>query len=686
MDLSRSSKVSSKELSGPEKVALTVKKVKHAQARKIVNESVDRTFGSLRKKRKLSSLQQSFVMKQASSLRRQNREIVNELVKLRKYTTMVENMNHSLKEQEGKLLAKNIHLIEKIKRLSAENTSLQRLLHKLQQKYDFEDEEIAACLHRTVEPGRITLKLNDSNADLLENSSDSTSSLFESKLPSPMTLLNNDVCPEETLPSYVYLSICEAEVESQKSDQNNTSSNPAEFGILSPLSLTSQPVRGSNSLPQMMDNLPKCMDTLAVPTLKNQKESQEEDSDVNDDFNNLNLRLPESAESSFISNGSTELECNPKELPPTTSDENLPSRQIENSNPNLKPDSIEDNVSTSKTNSSIVSNSSVQNVFDCEPHCYEDTPAIFVNPLPTSDSSKDVSKSRVDEHVRIESSSVASPELKASSIVIEKLCGDKSLSGRPENAVFSATNDSTELSTCERQFSNTPRRKSRRKIKPTLQDWLKTAPNSKSSQNIADNSEGLHSTSEKIPCTKDLRLKDINMSKTKSSSTIDKEGKPGVKVADHDQLTSGPLSESSQNATVHSPTATTIDAAKDVGNSQKASLKSRNANVTKKRGRAPKKRKPSNKAQSCYDFLSTSKDSFIMDDNKQVELPQVQSLPADADSDENVAPVRRASRARPAVSYAEPKISSKLRRGDKHTDGSLYVSFSPKKLTHKNAC
>lgn len=90
----------------------------------------------------------------------------------------------------------------------------------------------------------------------------------------------------------------------------------------------------------------------------------------------------------------------------------------------------------------------------------------------------------------------------------------------------------------------------------------------------------------------------------------------------------------------------------------------------------PKRRKNTDKKldESKYDLFSISKDSFIVDDDKRVKLPLAEC---------NGEP-RRAARSRKAVSYAEPSLSAKLRRGDKFTDGSIYKSFSPKKTKRKN--
>lgn len=515
---------SGKELAGP---------------RKIANKSIDRSLGSLRKNRKLASQNRSFVMKQVSSLRKQNGKIIEEIVKLRKYTTNIEKINLHLQGQQGSLYAKIIKLQEKIKRISAENMSLKQLLQIYRQKYDLEDEAIDACLNlKTVGPERILPNSNGPDADFSGENSDGELPDSNDKLKSPMMLQCGEVGPDETLPSYVYIPVHEDEVD--------RSECPNALGSLSPLSVRSKSPSNDGSLADLTSILRRSIDeAISSAYLRNHNklqkkntESQQDCPNVNsdDDYNDLSLRLPESDESSLFT--STELEALSESIlaepASSTNDENQ---------------ALEHRIS-------IIS--------------------------PTSD-----------------------------------------LPDQPEHIVG--------ISASKRRSSKTANSKDQQKEKASLQDRFGNEPLSESPENAPADSV--------------------------------------VSVA----------------------TESAIDKCDNI-NSQKLRLKSRNSNVKKTRGRPRKMAPPRDKDNSTFDFLSTSKDSFIIDDGNQVKLPRLQSLPAEHVSnrqkysnDENEAPSRRPSRKRAVVSYIEPKLGSKLRRGDKHTDGSMYTSLSPRRTVQKKA-
>lgn len=121
----------------------------------------------------------------------------------------------------------------------------------------------------------------------------------------------------------------------------------------------------------------------------------------------------------------------------------------------------------------------------------------------------------------------------------------------------------------------------------------------------------------------------------------------------------------------------------------KAALKdngNKNKNVRKKPPSAAEQK-------NVYDFLSCSADSFVDDPSKTITLnssrssvPSVSESKATAkrysdpgtENEENVQPGRRSGRRKAAVSYAEPSLNKKLRRGHPISDKTVCESFSPK--------
>lgn len=741
-----SSNTSSKNLSGPEKVALAVKKLKHAQARKIVNESIDKSLGSLRKKRKLSSLQQSFVMKQALSLKRQNRQIIDEIVKLKKYVTMVENSNHDLIQQQGKLLMKIVHLREKLKSSSAENTSLKRLLVKYQQKYKLGDEEIDNSVnHKTIAPERILS--NKSNEDVSSDSSDSEMSLLEKKSRSPATLQCGEVCPDETLPSYIYISMHEDQVDGSESNRNKRSLCSDQVGDLSPLSAASNPTKNDTSSSPHLTNLVQInKDTLTVPRAHHHTVMQEHCSDSNsdDDCKNLSLRLPGSAESSFMSSTSGELEAhnesNPAELTYTSSNEKPVSerRKTRSYCVNDIPDDIsvvsatKKRLSQTSANENSVSErrktrSSYANVK------HDDISVVLTTETSSSgtvnsecipkrkrskrDRSSNVTVSELSENVHADSvctaaascsneltdnSAAVSARNKRHSVVFGKaskcdLLSCEPISESPENVQTDfvsaiASNSNAGERTTKKKSSVIVNSEGTQKTNVSIQDRSGNDLNTESPENTLSDTVCRPTRAMKNSCINSTQERNIGESASEMSYSIAKNSKRRpmkMKSVRDNRLENETRSESSKNAPTDSLVSLATEC--DITSNQKQRLKPMDSNVTKKKARTRKRKTPCDKEKD-FDFFNASKDSFIIDDNKRIRLPRSQSLSANSGFDhgksgneENEAPRRRPSRTRQTVSYVEPRLGSKLRRGDKFTDGSLYVSLSPKKTMCKKA-
>lgn len=141
-----------------------------------------------------------------------------------------------------------------------------------------------------------------------------------------------------------------------------------------------------------------------------------------------------------------------------------------------------------------------------------------------------------------------------------------------------------------------------------------------------------------------------------------------------------------------------IDTAPEKGKVKRAS---RGKAASKEKGNKNKnvKKKPPPVAEqkNIYDFLSYSSDSFVNDPDKTISLDSsrssilAESLPENrgnrysdpgaeyrAENEENMKPGRRSGRRRAAVSYVEPSLTKKLRRGHPMADRTLCDSFSPK--------
>ncbi|XP_039262819.1 uncharacterized protein LOC120338897 [Styela clava] len=91
------------------------------------------------------------------------------------------------------------------------------------------------------------------------------------------------------------------------------------------------------------------------------------------------------------------------------------------------------------------------------------------------------------------------------------------------------------------------------------------------------------------------------------------------------------------------------------------------------------------------EMAATNVEHFIDENNQNVanslDLPDKRLSQRKSTNSENCEPSRRSSRrsATEKVSYAEPNLSTKLRRGDKMADESLFKSFTPRKKYKSNS-